>query len=301
MEHFKGTNLIDFMDRFNNNEKCKNYLAQIKWTKGFSCPKCNHTYCWNKKNDPYVRVCKQCRHIESATAHTLFHKVKFDLRKAFLILFEMATTTKGCSSPVMARKYGINQKSAWLFMTKVRRAMASRSQHQLTGHCEVDEILIGGKKQGKPGRGAAGKKKASVAIEKSPRGGIIRAYGLKITNFSTQELRKLFDRHISIDARVDTDLWRSYRPLTAQWQISQTKSIPLENFRLIHRFIQQLKGWIRGIYHNISDDHLQGYLDEFCFRLNRHLYKDTNFSTLVNRMMTHHPVPKCELVFCNKT
>ncbi len=112
MEQFKGTNLIDFIERFPNDEKCKEYLADIKWKDGFVCDKCSHTACWMKKGDPYVRVCKSCRHINSSTANTLFHKVKFGLRKAFLILFEMSTTTKSCSSPVIARKYGIYQTTA---------------------------------------------------------------------------------------------------------------------------------------------------------------------------------------------
>lgn len=296
MEQFKGTNLIEFMDRFSTEEKCKNYLLEMKWKNGFICDKCNHSHYWTKKGNPYVRVCKSCRHINSITANTLFHKLKFPLRKAFLILFEMSTTTKGCSSPVMARKLGINQKTAWLFMSKVRKAMSSSETHPLEGRCEVDEILIGGKQGGKRGRGAEGKKKAAVLIEKDSQGGIKRAYGMKIENFSTTELRKIFDRHITKKAKVDTDLWRSYTPLKEEWNIEQTKSNPNENFQSIHRFIQQLKGWIRGIFHRINDQYLQGYLDEFCFRLNRHLFRDTIFQTLINRMMTHQPVSRNKLI-----
>jgi len=296
MEQFKGTNLIEFMDRFSTEEKCKNYLMEIKWKDGFSCDKCHHTCYWEKKGNPYVRVCKSCRHINSITANTLFHKVKFELRKAFLILFEMSTTTKSCSSTVMARKLGINQKTAWLFMSKVRKAMSSSGTYPLEGNCEVDEILIGGKQAGKRGRGAKGKKKASILIEKDKRGGIKRAYGMKIENFSTKELRKIFDKHITKKAKVDTDLWRSYAPLKKEWDIEQSKSDPKENFQSIHRFIQQLKGWIRGIFHRINDQYLQGYLDEYCFRLNRHLFRDTIFHTLTKRMMTHPPTTKTMLV-----
>jgi transposase-like protein len=296
MERFKGTNLIDFIERFPNDEKCKEYLAQIIWAEGFNCSKCSHTHFWMKKDEPHVRVCKSCRHINSSTANTLFHKVKFGLRKAFLILFEMSTTTKGCSSPVIARKYGINQKSAWLFMSKARKAMASSGRHPLTSTCEVDEILIGGKREGKPGRGAVGKKKVAIVIEKSTKNGIKRAYGIKISDFSSMELRKVFDRHIDRNANVETDKWRGYNPLAQHWNIVQTKSKPAENFQLIHRFIQQLKGWIRGIYHKVNEEYLQGYLDEFCFRLNRHLSKETIFDSLVNRMIQHKPITKLKLV-----
>jgi len=290
MEQFKGTNLIDFIDYFDNDEKCKDYLAQIKWSSGFLCSKCNHTAYWEKKNYPYVRVCKNCRHIESVTANTLFHKVKFGLRKAFMILLDMSTTTKGCSSPVLARKYGINQKSAWLFMSKVRKAMGSSGKYPIRGHCEVDEILIGGHRSGKTGRGAEGKKRVSVVVEKDIRGGITRAYALKIEDFSSQQLRRILDLHLGKDTPIETDLWKGYAPLMNEWNIKQFKSNPPNNFITVHRFIQQLKSWIRGIFHWVSDGHLQGYLDEFCFRLNRHLFKDSIFNILVNRMMDHDPV-----------
>ena len=85
-------------------------------------------------------------------------------------------------------------------MSKVRKAMSISEQYPISGTREVDEILIGGKKEGKPGRGAQGKKKVSVVVEKDPRGGIKRVYCMKIANFSTQELRKIFDRHIHLDA-----------------------------------------------------------------------------------------------------
>jgi transposase-like protein len=181
-------------------------------------------------------------------------------------------------------------------MSKARVAMASSQQYPISGNCEVDEIMIGGHSPGKPGRGAKNKKKVSVVVQKDYKGGIHRAYAVQIENFSTQQLEKIFDSHISKEAKVDTDLWRSYTPLAKEWNITQSKSKPSENFITVHRFIQQLKSWIRGIYHWISLDHIQGYLDEFCFRLNRHLFKDTIFNSLVNRMMDHQPVSKALLI-----
>ena len=90
-------------------------------------------------------------------------------------------------------------------MFKVRNAMASSEQYPLEGNCELDEIMIGGHRRGKPGRGAKNKKKVSVVVEKDHKGGIQRAYAVKIEDFSTQQLVKVFDRHISKEAPVDTD------------------------------------------------------------------------------------------------
>jgi len=298
IEEFKGTSLITFMDRFPNSEECKFYLADIKWRDGFVCSKCSHNAFWKKKDDLFHRVCKNCRHCESVTANTLFHKLKFDLRKAFLIIFEMTTTTKSCSALAMARKYDINRKTAWLFMHKARKAMASSGQYPITGNCEVDEALFGEKVQGKRGRGAEKKKKVSVVIEKGKTGGVSRAYARSISSFSAIELAKIFDLHIDKKARqIDTDEWKGYLPLKEDWNIVQTKSDPGVNFNLMHRFIQQLKGWLRGIHHHVSKQYMQAYLDEYCYRFNRHGSRNSMFNNLINKMMYHRPVGQKLLVY----
>ena len=203
----------------------------------------------------------------------------------------MSTTTKSCSALSMAKKYHINRKTAWLFMHKVRKAMASSGHYPITKACEVDEALIGQKVPGKRGRGAQKKKKVSVVIEKAEKGGISRAYVRSIADFSAKQLGKIFDLHINKAVKkIDTDEWKGYLPLIKDWNIVQTKSIPGVNFNLMHRFIQQLKGWLRGIHHHASKKYLQGYLDEYCYRFNRHGSTNSIFDNAINRMMRHQPV-----------
>lgn len=134
-------------------------LEKYKHLGGYQC-KSGHRQFWHGKK--LARVCKSCRYSGSVTANTLFHKLKFGLRKAFYILFEMSATTKGLSSIMMSQKYEVTQKTAWLFMDKVRRAMASSGTSPLTGRCEVDELMRGGKRAGKTGRGASHKEKLAV-------------------------------------------------------------------------------------------------------------------------------------------
>ena len=86
MDIFKGQNLLEFSDRFKTDEDCKQYLAEIKWKDGFECVKCGHKKAQIRKD--CSRTCNICSHQESATSNTLFHKVKFGVRKAFFITFE---------------------------------------------------------------------------------------------------------------------------------------------------------------------------------------------------------------------
>ena len=76
--------------------------------------------------------CYGCHHVESATANTLFDKVKFGLQKAFCVVFEMTTSSKSLSSTQLAERYGISQSSMWFFMQKVRKAMESSKQYPLS-------------------------------------------------------------------------------------------------------------------------------------------------------------------------
>ena len=71
----------------------------------------------------FSRTFNICGHTDSATANTLFHNVKFDIRKAFFICFEMATSTKSLSATYLGIGYGVTEKTARLFMPKVREAI----------------------------------------------------------------------------------------------------------------------------------------------------------------------------------
>ena len=83
--------------------------------------------------------------LKPPTANTLFHRVKFGVRKAFFICFEMSTSTKSLSASYMGICYGVTEKTARLFMHKVREAMKSSENNPMDGEVHVDEFVIGGK------------------------------------------------------------------------------------------------------------------------------------------------------------
>lgn len=136
MEIFTGQNLLEFSDRFKTDEYSKEYLAFLKSKTAYKCLKCNHIACQSLKN--FGRQCNICRHTESATANTLFHKVKFGVRKAFFICFEMLTTTKILSASYIGVRYGVTEKTARLFILKVREAMSSSGNSPMDGNVHVD-------------------------------------------------------------------------------------------------------------------------------------------------------------------
>jgi hypothetical protein len=52
--------------------------------------------------------------------------VKFDLVKAFYIVYFVATNKKGITSTELSRKLELRQKTCWSFKRKVMKAMKAR-------------------------------------------------------------------------------------------------------------------------------------------------------------------------------
>lgn len=290
IEKFEGQSLVQFYDRFPDDNACKEYLYYLKWQNGFQCPKCGHTACWEGPK-PFYKVCKDCRHAASPTANTLFHKVKFGLRKAFIIVYEMVNSTKSLSSIQMGKRLGIRQGTAWYFMQKVRKAMKSSQQEPLEGDVEVDEFVVGGREENKPGRSYdTKKKKAAIALELTEERKVKRAYIRAIEDFSAKALRPLFEGHIAEEAQVTTDKWTAYKSLKGEWAIEQIDSNKGLNFSELHTIIQQVKSWIRCVPSHVSGKYFQAYLDEFCYRLNRSIFKDTIAHKTLERMALYQTI-----------
>jgi transposase-like protein len=287
--YFKGENIIEFSQRFKDELTCQAYLADLKWGNGYTCTKCGCTRSSVRGSDK-ARQCHQCHHIESPTANTLFHKVKFGLQKAFMIVFEMSATTKGLSSSQVGRRYGVRRSTAWYFMHKVREAMKSSEIQPMQGSVQVDEFAVGGKENLKQGRSRDSKKKKVIcAVELTNTQKIKRVYAMTIPDYSSKSLLPIFEKHIARNAAVRTDEWQGYKPIAKTYSIEQEPSMNGANFKQMHHVIHQIKTWLRTTFSWVHQGHMNRYLDEYCFRINRSISRNTIFHRLVERMVAAKP------------
>jgi hypothetical protein len=134
--------LFDFQDKFKSEKDCLEHLVFLKWRDGFTCKKCSHQH-FCKGIKELDRQCTKCRYLESPTAGTLFHRVKFPLLKAFYIVYFVSTNKKGITSTELSRKLDLKQKVCWLFKSKVMKATESSGDFPLQGFVEVDETFLG--------------------------------------------------------------------------------------------------------------------------------------------------------------
>nr|MDA3907335.1 IS1595 family transposase [Bacteroidales bacterium] len=57
----------------------------------------------------------------------------------------------------------------------------------------------------------------------------------------------------------------------------------------LHTIIHQVKSWLRSTYSWMHKEHIESYLAEYSFRINRSIYKDSIFHKLIERMVSAKP------------
>lgn len=281
---FKGVNSIKFNQRFKDDNDCLDYLSRLKWEEGYICKRCqNDKFCTGKNQ--YNKRCTKCRYDESPTAGTLLEKLKFSILIAFHIAFKISTKKKGMSSLELSSEFELRQKTCWLFKIKLQKAMESSLNHPLKGTIHVDEFLIGGPEENKRGRSKGAKKLIVLAVE-ILEDGVGRAYAEVIEHSSAIELGRFMRKYISKDANIISDKWKGYTPLKKEFpNLKQVASDDGKNFKELHIHIMNIKGWLRGIHHHCSKEHMQDYLNEYHFRYNRRSNMDTIFNVLLKRLV----------------
>lgn len=286
--------IMDFIKEFGSVELCREHLVELKWSNGFSCTKCGHQICI-KGRTWYYRKCQKCQYDESCTSNTLFHKLKFPLEKAFFMIYMITTHKKGISSCELSRQFGIKQSAAWFFKRKVQQAMRPTGTYLLSGIVEVDETAVGGKETGKQGRSYGKKKIVQIGMEmdKNKKGKLIikRAYGKIISGYDNRSLKIGLNAMVDKKSTVITDKWSGYPPATNEYEHKALYSDQGANFELLHWHIFNMKNWIRGVHHHISNEHAQHYLNEFHFRFNRRNFYRAGVNILLIRMIKEPWLP----------
>lgn len=288
----------EFHNRFPSSDDCYRHLAEQKWGPGYRCKRCDRAkYCNGVQ--PHGRRCTGCRYDESPTAGTMFHKLKFNLHTAFEMLYEIATSKKGANSVWLAERYGLSQKTTWLFRAKAQLAMTSSRSHSLDSEVHVDEFELGTPKSGRPGRsGHPAKVKVVLAIEHR-NGKPGRGYAQVITDYSAASLRPIFEQHIGSDAEVVTDGWAGYLPMGKGWpKLRQELSDQGRNFKMLHLQIRNIKNWLRGVHSFCAPEYVNRYLQEYFYRFNRRHGRANVLQNLLERAVCMKPTTYADLRLC---
>ena len=153
----------------------------------------------------------------------------------------------------------------------------------LSGHVEVDETYVGGKRPGKRGRGAAGK---TVVFGMLERDGDVLAG--PVANVRRKTLEPIILRHVETGATVSTDELLTYRSLGRHGYEHGTVRhgageyvVNVHHVNSLEGYWSRLKNSIRGTHVHVSGKHLWKYVSEFSYRYNMRKQPEVMFDRLV--------------------
>lgn len=280
--------LIEFMEMYKTEEDCRQALFHHKWPDGFVCPRCGFRRAYALKSR-LLFECAGCGHQASLTAGTVLHKTRVGLKKWFLAIYLMSQTKKTISAAELSRQLGIAPQTAWTMRRKIAEAMARREgELMIYGVVEMDESFVGGKSKGIRGRGAGGKTPVAVMAGVSGAGGLTLAHLQAMGGVNGLSLEGAAQEFVAPGTDIITDGLHAYRDLPSlgyghRYQVLESPEDAAALLPWVHVTISNFKRWVLDIFHGVSSKHLQSYLDEFCYRLNRRRRRTDLFRRLLNR------------------
>lgn len=277
----KQMDLMQLMERFHSDDKCREVLEELRWPNGVGCPRCGGS---RHAHDTVRGVydCYACGYQFSVLAGTIFHDTKLPLRKWFIAVMLMVESKKGMSANQLKRVLGVSYKTSWYLCHRIRAAVREAYPMPLKGIVEIGETFIGGEVRGK-GRGYKGNK--AVVVGAVQREGKIILQVVPDRNRKT--LHAFADEAVHDDAEaIHTDDWRPYRGIGDEDTAHETVNHSIGeyargnvNTNSVENIWSLLKRSIIGSYHKVSVKHLDAYLDELEWRFNNRdnpwLFRDT--------------------------
>jgi transposase-like protein len=273
---YQKMGLLEFQERFPEERECYDYLAKVRFPKGFFCPRCGSSTA-GKVATRGLWQCKTCRAQVSITAGTMFHRTRTPLRQWFWAIFLVAKDKRGHSALQLSKELNIPYARAWLMIHKIRSAMAHRDlQYKLDGIVEMDETYFGSPDRGKRGRSTR-RTKAIVAVgvtgDNKPRFAKIAT----VRRLDSRTVKAFARPNIAKGSMIRTDGLNIYRGLAKIGFSHQPTVNPGKAdgdlLHWTHVIISNAKAFILGTFHGLGKKHLQDYLNEFCYRFNRR-YRD---------------------------
>jgi len=129
--------------RFPTEESWEQLLVRLRWPGGFRCVRCGSARAWRMRRGLYR--CGHCDAQTSVTAGTIFQATRKPLRLWMEAIWRATDPRTSISALEMQQILSLGSyRTAWLWMHRLRRAMAPPGSGMLDGLVEADEVLVGG-------------------------------------------------------------------------------------------------------------------------------------------------------------
>jgi len=293
-------NTLYFTQRFPDETACREHYKNMRLKRGLTCKKCGGTsHFWLACKGQFE--CKVCHFRTTLRSGTVMEHSHLSFRVWYLAILFMTATKKGISACEMQRQLGYKRyKTVWSLMHRIRTLMGKRDDlYSLTGMIEFDEgffkVATPEKEHQrlKRGKGSQRLENVGVMVESTPLVDIntgieskhCRYFKMKALDTQKSEsINTLFQNSVTSDSVVFTDQGNNYQDIHKFVEIHITekssKNTTKTTLKWAHIAISNAKRTFLGVYHKMSSDYLQNYLNEFTYKLNRR-----NFADLFERVI----------------
>lgn len=268
---------------FHNEESAFAFVEARLWPNGPVCPFCGATdehigRLKGKTTRMGLHKCYACAKPFTVRMGTIFESSHLALHLWLQVIHLMCASKKGVSTRQIQRMLQCSMKTAWFLTHRIREAMADGGLAPLGGEgkaVEADETVIGGKERNKhrSKRNAAniGMVGKTIAFSLVERGGKVRSY--HVPNVTGETLGPIMRAQACRKSVLMTDEAGQYRNIGREYAGHGKVNHGIEEYvrgdahvNSAENYFSILKRGIIGVYHHVSDAHLQRYLAEFDFR-----------------------------------
>lgn len=300
MSKIKAMTPQEFSKRFGNERDCVLFFKELREKHGLLCRKCNgKRMSWISTQDRWE--CLDCRAKTTIRSGTIMMFSKVPLLTWFNCIYMMINTKKAVSAMDMQQRLGLSRyETTWVLMHKIRAAMGRQNNRtsSLGGLVELDDAFFKVTKDAddphpelfKGGRGSKGQQQVLLAVESIERTKPKRRNDIRensragrlrmaiVSDGRSQTMKTKVQSWLSTNSTVKSDAYGGFNRVSEVVSSHQASVVPAVQGHVVlpwvHTAISNAKRCFRGIYHSMSRDYLQGYLDEFCFKFNSRYTKE---------------------------
>lgn len=278
-------NLIQVSEYFKDEKICKEHLAKLRWNGNVTCPHCNYDKVYTTSAG-FKCANPKCYKKFTVLVGTFFENTKIPLRKWFLAIYVATSHKKGISSLQLSKDIAVTQKTAWFMLHRIREMFKDKAPKMLSGIIEADETYVGGKNDNRHEHKKVKNSKGRTAIDKTPVFGMLQRNGkvisMPVEDVTKKTLQHIINKSVRKGSKIFTDEWTSYNGLNPKYNHRKVfhslgeHAVGTIHTNSIEGFWSLLKRGIIGIYHSVSEKHLEKYCNEFNFRYNTRLSSQQN-------------------------
>lgn len=282
-------NLIDCLKHFEDEKVCWDYFERMRWGNKPICPHCGSERVYRLSNYKQFKCGnkKTCDKKFTALVGSIFENSKIPLQKWFAGIYLCTAHKKGVSSHQLGKDLGLTQKSAWFMFHRIREMLTNGMGITLRNVVAIDEMYIKGKRANKSkyirkmiADGKMEDKEMVVLGMIEHEGNVVYRH---VKNAEIETLKVEINNTVTDkETIIVTDQLKSYKKIGTEYLAHETVNHSKGEYvndagfttNSIESAFALFERGIYGIYHHVSEKHLQRYCHEFAYRFNSRKIKD---------------------------